>query len=136
MYVSPSDPDKNTLSCKIRDVFTLHCFIMEPINILSFLPCGVMFHHKHSFALNNVAHTTFLRIIILGKPTQRLQGQNLSFYVWPLRKAGVMGRWRRPTKTIYLSNSVYFTILIKLHRTWHAGREPTPTVAWENASLS
>lgn len=99
---------------------------MEPI---TFTYCHfyhvVMFHHKHSLALNNFAYTRFLRIITLGKPTMGLKGQNASFYVWPLltQKAGVMGSWEKgPTKTIYLSNTVYFTILIKLHRTWHAGR--------------
>lgn len=127
-------------------IFTCICQIQIKILYVA-KPWLVSLNYPNTlrFALNNVAHATFLRRITLGKPTKGLKGQNVGVFcvcvcVWPLltQNAGVMGSWKkkRPTKTIYLSNSVYFTILIKLHRTWHAGRDPTPTVAWENASLS
>lgn len=72
--------------------FTLCDFIMEPItfNILSFLPFGVMFHHKRSFALNTVAHSMVLRMSA-GKTHTGFRGHDASFNLWPLLTQEAVG---------------------------------------------
>lgn len=101
---SPSDPDNNTSCCKIM-AFSTHLFHhgTNYLNVLSVLPCGVRFHHKHRITLNNVAYTMSLRIITLGKPTRGLKGQNaqkvfMCGHFW-LKKLGwwVVGR-KEPKK--------------------------------------
>lgn len=76
------EPGQNVLVCNSSTICNLSCMcclrqIQTEIRYVAkswLLSLGVISSWNHKFALSNVAHTTFLRMITLGKPTEGFKG--------------------------------------------------------------